>query len=405
MIKIFNNRIQVLALLAALAFPAFAARRKTPSAAELMTQAREAFFAYNTELASEAISRLERLKKGYDADSLAMLGEQVERMESMIQRVEDILVIDSLTVPRNEFLAAYRLSPAAGSLLPASVLDAEMPVADATAVYATEDGSLMIWGAENGLMEARRLTDGTRESPAFLGEDLNAGGVANYPFLMPDGVTLYYACDGDDSLGGLDLYISRRSGETFPAPQNLGMPYNSPFDDYMLAIDEETGAGWWASDRNQLDSLVTIYVFIPNETRINIDVNDPDLVARARLSNLPAQWEAQSDKRNAMLGKIAAIRPAAGNVDETPDFEFVFPSGQVYTRWSDFKSPAARRLMENYVDAVADFRAEEDSLAEMRAKYRGKNATQILEAERRLRTAESKLRNMANEVIKTEMAR
>jgi len=28
-----------------------------------------------------------------------------------------------------------------------------------------------------------------------------------YPFLMADGVSLYFAADGEESLGGLDIFI------------------------------------------------------------------------------------------------------------------------------------------------------------------------------------------------------
>ncbi len=60
------------------------------------------------------------------------------------------------------------------------------------------------------------------------------------PFFMSDGVTLYYANDGDESIGGYDIFISRKGEDGFLQPQNIGMPYNSPYDDYMLAIDEVT---------------------------------------------------------------------------------------------------------------------------------------------------------------------
>ncbi len=400
-----TKRTAVLVLLAAIiSHVAIAApRRKKASAAELMTQAREAFYAYNPTLASEKIAELERLRKGVDADSLADLRRHVERMESMIQRVEDILVIDSLNVDRNDFFRFYRLSSAAGELLPVAALDNGMPAADQTVVYVPENAGTMIWGGPDGLMESRRLTDGTREPATFLGDELNAGGTANYPFLMPDGVTLYYAADGEDSLGGLDIYVSRRNSDGFPVPQNMGMPYNSPFNDFLLAIDEETGAGWWASDRNQIDSMLTIYLFIPNETRVNIDVNNPNLADRARLCGVSRFWDDKEELRADMLAKIEAVKPSsAGRVDDTPDFIFPMPDGSIYTRWSDFRNPAARRLMENYVDALAEFEDAERRLENLRAKARPSDSARILGEESRLRQVGDGLVKLANQVIIAE---
>ena len=56
-------------------------------------------------------------------------------------------------------------------------------------------------------MQSSRLADGSWEQPEPLGDVLNEGGDANFPFLMSDGVTLYFANDGENSLGGYDIFI------------------------------------------------------------------------------------------------------------------------------------------------------------------------------------------------------
>ena len=82
--------------------------------------------------------------------------------------------------------------------------------------------------------------------------------------MLSDGSTLYFAAEGDieNALGGLDIYMTRRD-ETgaFFSPTNVGMPYNSPYNDYMMAIDDAAGLGWWATDRNAPDGMVTVYIF------------------------------------------------------------------------------------------------------------------------------------------------
>ncbi len=67
----------------------------------------------------------------------------------------------------------------------------------------------MIWAVPDttgsfALYSSSALYGDSWETPIPLGADLGEGGDANYPFLMPDGVTLYYANDGANSLGGLD---------------------------------------------------------------------------------------------------------------------------------------------------------------------------------------------------------
>lgn len=379
-------------------------RSKTPTAEELLTQVSEAFYAYDTELAKEKIAAMRKLRKGkgVPAETIDSIEQRINRMSEMIQRVEDVVVVDSLTLNRNDFFRHYRMASSAGMLV--SQEDARATdAADSTVVYMTQDGNLMIWGGTNGLMQSRTFTDGSWEDPTPLSDVLNHGGVANYPFLLSDGVTLYYATDGEDSLGGLDIYMTMKDGDDYAAPLNLGMPYNSPYDDYMLAIDEETGAGWFATDRNQLGDLITVYVFIPNPVRVNINVEDESLRNRARLLPIASTHRPDEDYTE-FLQKIANIRDVT-TLDDEPDFIFAFPDGRVYTRWTDFKSPQARRLMEAYIDAKNVAEADAERLEVLRLNYKpgdARAANNILTLEQKVKQAPITLKRMANQVVSTE---
>lgn len=98
---------------------------------------------------------------------------------------------------------------------------------------------------------------------------LNEQGNVNYPYLMADGVTLYYASDGEGSLGGYDIFVTRYDSESssYLRPDNIGMPFNSPANDYMYVIDELNNLGWFASDRYQPEDKVCIYVLFQMKRR------------------------------------------------------------------------------------------------------------------------------------------
>ena len=163
-----------------------------------------------------------------------------------------------------------------------------------TTVYVTESGDRMLWGSPDAagnvnIVESSHLADGSWESPHAVSDNLQLGSNANFPFLLSDGMTLYYASDGEGSLGGYDIYVTRNDGDRYLNPQNIGMPYNSPLDDYLLAIDDATGVGWWATDRNMIPDSLTIYLFVPQELRDNYPVDGtPDLVDRARITSVRA---------------------------------------------------------------------------------------------------------------------
>ena len=57
----------------------------------------------------------------------------------------------------------------------------------------------------------------------------------NYPSMNSDGITLYFAAKGEASLGGYDIFITRYDAEdgSYLKPDNMGLPFNSPFNEYM----------------------------------------------------------------------------------------------------------------------------------------------------------------------------
>ena len=225
---------------------------------------------------------------------------------------------------------------------------------------------------------------------------------------MPDGVTLYFAADGDESLGGLDIFISRRDGAgDFLQPSNIGMPYNSPANDYMYAVDETTGAGWWASDRSGLRDSVTIYTFVPQELRINYDVDTPGLADYAAVTSIALTQPSGADysalrRRLQSLERNGAGLGESGSVN---DFDFALPDGRVLHRLSDFRSSMARASMGRLLKARKEYEREVAELQSLRERYgRGDRsvASEILRRENRLEQSRADLLELSNEVSANE---
>lgn len=341
-------------------------------------------------------------------DNSGDLAPQLMRTRSMLDRVEKIVVFDSIVVDKDEFLSAYRLSPEAGALLNPEMLPAGVDFSDPTVVYRTEDGREMLWGAQNDeslftLRSMHRLADNSWEEPEAVGDHLGMGSDANYPFLMPDGVTLYFASDNEESLGGLDIFISRNNGTEFLQPQNVGMPYNSPYDDYMLAIDELTGVGFWASDRNRLGDKITIYMFIPGQSRVNVDIDDPQLANLASLRSIRDTWPDNADFSNI---RKALDGLSANRNRRAQQFEFPLSDGRVLTRYNQFTSSHAADMMRQYVSLSKSTDEARQRLDALRLQYgKGDTSTgpEILSMERDIADAEAQLKRVANDIIRSEM--
>lgn len=359
-------------------------------------------------LLEEYRASLKRGRKTVHPDNSGNLEDRIDRTENMLGRVEQIEIIDSLVVDADEFFRHYRLSAESGSLNePSEVLPETFSAARPTVVYEPESRREMLWAMPDTagvfrLVSSSALYGNSWERPVPVGDALGEGGDANYPFLMPDGITLYFANDGENSLGGLDIFISRKGDDGFFQPQNLGMPYNSPYDDYMLAVDELTGVGWWATDRNRIPGKVTIYVFVPSELRRNIDPDAPELASRARIDAIRDTWLPTTD-RNALIERIVALKSDASQ--RPVQFRLSVPGRGVYTNYEDFRTPAARQAMHAYMDHLERFNRAKESLADMRAAYAKGNrssADLIEQAEAQLDAARAELTAMRNDVITLE---
>lgn len=392
-------------------FAASAPRKSRPKAVsieELFSKADEAVMMYDTDALQEAIDgiteHLERNKKATEADHerLKTLQNRAIALSNMLGRVEQIAVLDSLTVDFADLSANILLSHDAGVIGGDGELTTFSPAAGREVFFTEKDST-----GRRHIMYAGILDDGTREKavPLRLFEDESVE--TAYPFMMADGSTLYFAAnaDTDNSLGGMDIYMTRRDEQgNFYEPTNVGMPYNSPFNDFMMAFDETSGLGYWATDRNAPDGMVTVFVFKPNDTRVNYDADREDLPDLAFVSSVSATRPESMDAAAILRNAREAAASSATSDNGTP-FRFSLGNGTVYTSPSQFHSSRARDLVNRYIDEGKKIDALEKRLAQMRNTLveggtvgRGK----ILSAEKELTALRRTHQNTANAIIRAE---
>lgn len=104
--------------------------------------------------------------------------------------------------------------------------------------------------------------DGTFGSPKNLGNTVNTKHREQFPFIGKDGDLLYFASDGHQGLGGLDIFVSQSYSGEFAKPLNLGQTINGGMDDFAFVVDESQNIGYLSSNRKGSDNL---YSFIRKE--------------------------------------------------------------------------------------------------------------------------------------------
>lgn len=365
-----------------------------------------------------------------------LFNRQLQTGKQMIGHVEKIVVIDSLTVDKENFFKTYRLSPASGRILNAREVKELKPEAESSSSgFTNEFENYLLWSAPDAnnatrLYESVLMTDGKWSEPVPLPGILNNGTAveepeedeaedgeerepvklfdAAYPFMLDDGQTLYYASNNQNSLGGYDIFMATKDVEdgTFLQPRNIGMPFNSPADDYLLAIDPLTGAGWWASDRNHIPDKLTIYVYIVPESRQNVESDDENVLTLARVGDVMLT---QTDAEE----KIAEVRKAISDVKPSNrgKKDFYLPMGaKTYTVYADFKNKDAAEKMRTYMAESATFEKESKELQALRDSYTGNGKTaaarqQIEKLEKKLRQDSARLRRTLSDVYRLERGR
>lgn len=84
--------------------------------------------------------------------------------------------------------------------------------------------------------------------PKNLGPVINTIYKEQFPYISEDG-KLYFSSNGHVGFGSMDVFVSEYNNGKFEKPNNIGLPVNSPFDDFSFNIDFETKEGYFASNR------------------------------------------------------------------------------------------------------------------------------------------------------------
>lgn len=394
-----------------------------PVSADLLDDGRSAFEHYDFEKAAELYAQYaQSLRKKPNPEReriLEIYERQLETAENFLDNVQKIEIFDRIDVPAEGFFKAIRL-PASGSKLNDASTSPFKEARDHDFVFTDESGDFLMWtqtdlNGRERIAESTRLTDGSWEQPTVESETLNDGGNARNPFMLTDGTTLYYVCDGEGSMGGYDIFVATKDPSTgeYRQPMNLGFPFNSPSNEYLLAIDEENGVGWFVTDRNHLDGQLTVYVYLTSDVRRNYNTDDEDdIMILASAGDISMTQNPAADY--SAIKRQIANSSKAKVAEEKTDFIFVLPGGRVYTKLNDFSTATAKRLMQQYLSAEKEQSDDLNRLASLRRRYhdsgRGKGTiaaidNQILDLEKKTELQREKLLKMRNSIITAEAKR
>ena len=342
------------------------------------------------------------------------------RITEMREATQQIIFIDSVVVAKDDILSIIRLNPESGKLDTFDQFFRSEGHTDSY-VYLNEMGNKCYFSDENAngqmqLYTLDKLGEDWSEPLALKG--INEGiSEANYPFMMTDGTTFYFAAKGKESIGGYDIFVTRSDSENgqFLRPENIGMPFNSEANDYLYVIDELSNIGYFVTDRRQPAGKVCVYIFIPPTSRhiYNSDAySDEQLRGFADISRIANTWGKGTERKQA-LERLKAISKTNPTQQLKSAVNFIVNDRVTYTDISQFQAPDSPDLYRELQSTKKQLKEIEQLLEKSRnfyakAKPEDKRVlrTEILDAERQfvrltadVKTLEKRIRQSENNII------
>ena len=179
----------------------------------------------------------------------------------LLSNLTDLVVITKKQLNEADYFKGYDVKEIGGKLLvkPDEYKSGyDKKKKDKSVVYLPRSGERLYYssygeGGGNGrdIFYVNKLPNGSWSKPTMLPSSINTEFDEDYPFLHPNGKTLYFSSKGHNSMGGYDVFKTTYNAETqtWTKPENLEFPINSPDDDILFVTDSLEKTAFFSTGR------------------------------------------------------------------------------------------------------------------------------------------------------------
>lgn len=333
-----------------------------------------------------------------------------ERFNARLYSCEQVTFVDSTVVSLQDLFNYKTSSDESGSITTYSKYFNQPDTTGAT-VYISQMRNKIIFSkpTDKGLrlFESEKIGQKWSTPEQLQGLD---DFPQNYPFMLNDGVTLYYAAQDTTGLGKWDIYMARYDTDTkrYLAPENIGLPFNSQSNDYLYIIDEYHNLGWLATDRNQPQGKVCVYTFIPNTTRTIYNyeqLGHERTLSLAHINRISDTWTDRQAVESALQRLKSIIEP--DKTYTTKLFTLIINDSHTYHTFSDFHNRQALEKAQQWHRDTKTLDNITTQLTILRDKYHQSKtdqlATQILQLEQSQATLLDSIQHQVKEIRRLEL--
>ncbi|MBX2947130.1 MAG: OmpA family protein [Cyclobacteriaceae bacterium] len=180
---------------------------------------------------------------------------------------------------------------------------------------------------EKDVFVSLKGVDGKWSTPINLGPVINTPGNEASPVLAADGRTLYFASDGHPGYGGLDIFMSKRIGDSWTSwtkPVNLGPEINTFGFDAYYTVPASGEVAYLCTSAGGFGKSDIVRIKLPQSVK-----PDPVVLVFGKVLNAKTNKPVQAE----IIFENIVTRKEAGEAKSDPatgDYRVVLPYGTNY---------------------------------------------------------------------------
>ncbi|MDF1672462.1 MAG: hypothetical protein P1U41_03100, partial [Vicingaceae bacterium] len=251
--------------------------------------------------------------------------------ESLVKSMTDIGVLSKKDIRATDFFRSYDLKGIGGKIVVKpdefkTKLDKKK--GENSIIYLGEKRDMVVFSSygnsgSNGkdIFKVEKLPNGDWSKPSLLLGKINSKFDEDYPFLHPNGNTLYFCSKGFNSMGGYDVFKSTKDPQTgeWGFPENLDFPINTPDDDILYISDIDNELAYFASSRGSKQDEMTVYRVTVDAPPVENSIVKGFFLAEANTSMRDATITIKDVEKDRRYGVYKTH-------SETGEYLVVFPS-------------------------------------------------------------------------------
>jgi hypothetical protein len=225
-------------------------------------------------------------------------------------------------------------------------------------IYFASYGKSTINGKD--IYRIKRLADGYWSKPENIGQVINTSEDEDFPYIAPDGVTLYFASKGHYSMGGFDIYRSvyDANAKRWSNPENLGFPFSSTYDDFLFVPDSNDSLACFSTNSGCEGDSVDVVMYKIDKNPIQRSFTSVEEVQRVALinvvkENISSVKKNEEDKeyREVEVKTEVNLKPKSASfnaVENDPEYMRVITNGFLKQKETDSLRIKLEKLREKF---------------------------------------------------------